>query len=279
MSLLGRLNAVDTVRNCVREARIAFTRVPNPEKWVFLVGCYNSGTTLLAELLGRHPQISALPTEGHFLTDQFPKDYEVGLPRMWANNESLFRLTEHDVGPDVRRIKKQWGFRFDLTKPVLLEKSPPNTPRTRWLQANFSPAYFVAIVRNGYAVSEGITRKANPKHLPEGWPIEQSAWQWRRSNEVLEADSENLQRLIWLRYEDLTAHTLRELNRICDFLDIQRFQAFDISQSFAIHERDQAVRDLNGDSIARLSRTEIERINGVASDCLRRFGYEVLSGD
>lgn len=266
----------ESLGNIWREARISITPVPQPQKWVFLVGCYNSGTTLLAELLGRHPQISALPTEGHFITDQFQKDYELGLPRMWAGREELFRLTEQDQGPNATRIKKQWGFRLDRSKPVLLEKSPPNTPRTRWLQAHFQPAYFVAVIRNGYAVAEGITRKGDPKHLRDGWPVEQSAWQWRRSNEVIEEDSPHLQHLLWSRYEDLTANPQQELDRICAFLGIAPFPPFDSGQAVAIHEREQEIRNLNQVSIDSLSAEQLRRINEVAGDTLRHFGYEVI---
>lgn len=94
----------ENLGNIYREFKVAVTPVPRPRKWLFLVGCYNSGTTLLAELLSRHPDISALPTEGHFITDQFVKDYDVGLPRMWAGREELFRLTEADAGPDAVRV-------------------------------------------------------------------------------------------------------------------------------------------------------------------------------
>ena len=176
-----------------REVRIALTPVPTPEKWVFVVGCYNSGTTLLAELLGRHSRISALPTEGHFITDQLVRDYDVGLPRMWVEREDLFRMTEASEGPDVVRLKKEWGSRLDLRKPILLEKSPPNGARTRWLQAHFENAYFIAIVRNGYAVAAGIRKKAEPHHIAgERWPIEMAAYQWARSNEVLLEDAAHL---------------------------------------------------------------------------------------
>ena len=99
------------IRECLgrlhRETRIALTPVPRNKTWVFLVGCYNSGTTLLAELLGQHPSISTLPTEGHFITDEFVKDYDIGLPRMWVGREDLFRLTEEDSGPDPLRVKKE----------------------------------------------------------------------------------------------------------------------------------------------------------------------------
>lgn len=43
-----------------------------PKKWVFIVGCYNSGTTLLNQILSCHPDILTLPDEGAFLTRRVP---------------------------------------------------------------------------------------------------------------------------------------------------------------------------------------------------------------
>lgn len=266
----------ESLGNIYREVKVALTPVPRPRQWLFLVGCYNSGTTLLAQLLSQHPEIGGLPTEGHFITDQFVKDYDLGLPRMWAGREELFRMTEADSGPDPVRIKKEWGMRLDRSKPVLMEKSPPNTPRTRWLQAHFEPSCFVAIVRNGYAVAEGITRKADPRHLRDSWPIEQSAWQWVRSNQVLMEDAAYLKRLLWVKYEDLTSDPLKELNRICEFLGIRPFAGFDSDAEFAVHEREEAIRNLNQVSIDRLTPEQIVRINSVALECLREFGYDVI---
>lgn len=262
--------------NIHREIKVALTPVPKPEKWLFLVGCYNSGTTLLAELLGRHPEISALPTEGHFISDQFVKDYEVGLPRMWAGREELFRLTELDQGIDPFRVKKEWGMRLDLSKPVLLEKSPPNSVRTRWLNKHFSPAYFVEIVRNGYAVSEGIRRKANPRHLRDSWPIEQCAFQWRRSIEVLEEDSLFLDNFLQVRYEDLTEKPEIILGRITDFLKLTKKVPLTIGDDLSIHERNEPIKNMNVQSFKRLTPDDIKKINQVAADALRRCGYDLL---
>jgi len=259
-----------------REIRVTLTPIPHPQKWVFLVGCYNSGTTLLAELLGAHPSISALPTEGHFITDQFIKDYAIGLPRMWAKREELFRLTENDQGPDPDRIKKEWGMRLDTSKPLLLEKSPPNTPRTLWLQKHFENSYFIAIVRNGYAVAEGISRKGDPKHIATGWPVEDCALQWRRSNEVLLEDQAKLKHLLWLRYEDLTENTSETLRKITDFLGIQPFSDMNEQRSWQIHERNEPVKNLNQQSIGKLSKEQIASINQVCGPMLEQFGYELL---
>ena len=268
------------LRECLgqlhREVRIALTPVPKNKTWVFLVGCYNSGTTLLAELLGQHPSISALPTEGHFITDQFVKDYDIGLPRMWVEREDLFCLTEQDQGPDPVRLKKEWGMRLDLSKPVLLEKSPPNTAKTRWLQAHFENARFIGMVRNGYAVAEGISRKAEPHHRAGGWPIEMSAHQWKRSNEILQKDAEQLRHFLWVKYEDLTRDTVGTLKRITAFVGVPDFDTFESDRSWVVHERDERIRDMNPESIERLSRDQIERINEVAGGMIEAFGYRKL---
>ncbi len=56
--------------------RFSGTEIEN-KKWVFIIGCYNSGTTLLNEILASHPKISGLPDEGVMLTDQLvkPEDF------------------------------------------------------------------------------------------------------------------------------------------------------------------------------------------------------------
>jgi hypothetical protein len=272
----------ETLQSCVRllhrELRVSLTPVTPPEKWVFVVGCYNSGTELLMHVLGAHPKIASLPVEGQFLTDQFPSDYEFGLPRMWAEREDLFRLTEADTGPNVTRLKKEWGMRLDRSRPIFLEKSPPNAARTRWLQRHFENAHFIAIVRNGYAVAEGIRRKAEPYHLRDGWPLELCARQWNRSNEVLLEDSAHLKKVIWVKYEDLAAHTERELSRVLSFLDLadHRDSSIDVARSWAVHEKDEPIRDMNPESISRLTPAELEIVTREATPMLRHFGYEIL---
>ena len=266
----------ESLGNMWRELKVALTPVPTPDKWLFLVGCYNSGTTLLAELLSRHPEVRSLPTEGHFITDQFVKDFAIGVPRMWVERESVFRLNENDAGPDAIRIKKEWGMRARGRGRVFVEKSPPNSARTRWLQAHFREAYFVALVRNGYAVAEGITRKGDPKHLDEGWPIDMSARQWARGNEVLLEDAEHLDHFMWLRYEDLCEDPGAAIARIAEFVGLERTDGVYEPGTFAIHERNESIKNMNARSIEKLTREQIDVVNTVAGDMLRHFDYELL---
>jgi hypothetical protein len=262
-----------------REYRVSTTRLVRPQKWLFVVGCYNSGTELLMRLLGTHPQISSLPEEGQFLTDQFPADYEYGLPRMWVGREELFRLTESDPGPDVTRLKKEWLMRLDRSKPIFLEKSPPNAARTRWLQRHFENAHFLAIVRNGYAVAEGIRRKAEPFHLRDGWPLEACARQWARSNEILLEDARHLEHLLWVRYEDLASDPAGEVGRILDFLGVQGGgpAGIDLDRSWEVHEKEEPIRDMNRESIERLSAEELQLVTRIAGPILQQFGYDLLA--
>lgn len=261
-----------------REIRLAFTPIVKPEKWVFIVGCYNSGTELLSSLLGSHREVAALPVEGQFLTRQFKPDYELGLPRMWALREDLFRLTEQDAGPNVRRLHREWLMRLDRSRPVFLEKSPPNAARTRWLQANFHNAHFVALVRNGYAVAEGIRRKAEPRHLENGWPLDLCARQWNRSYQIMLEDAAHLRHVCWTRYEDLAANPGAEMTRIFEFLGLDPAGASEIQadRSWAVHEKDEPIRDMNAESISRLTAEELAVVTREAEPMLRHFGYPLL---
>lgn len=265
----------ESIRSLHREIRIALTRIPEGRRWLFLVGCYNSGTTLLSRILGTHPEIAALPVEGQFLTTQLPADYELSLPRMWTMREDLFRLTEADAGPDARRLEREWAMRLDRSRPVFLEKSPPNAARARWLQAHFENPSFIAIVRNGYAVAEGIRRKAEPHHLADGWPLGDCARQWARSNEILLEDAEHLDRVLWVSYEELAAAPGPTLERILEFVGVSS-SGIDTDRSWKIHERSDEIRDMNAESIERLTPAERAEVTRIARPMLERFGYEIL---
>jgi hypothetical protein len=260
-----------------REIRIALTPLKRPEKWVFVVGCYNSGTELLMNVLGSHPGIASQPTEGQFLTDQFYSDYQLGLPRMWTMREDLFRLTEEDPGPDPVRLAKEWTMRLDRSRPVFLEKSPPNAARMRWLQAHFPAAHFICIVRNGYAVAEGIRRKAEPFHMRNGWPLSLCARQWNRSNEIMVEDAGRLDRSLWITYEALAARPADVLGEVFGFLDLpQGPSSVDVGSAWAIHEKEEPIRDMNDESIGRLTQEELRVVTREAEPMLRHFGYELL---
>ena len=54
-----------------------------PDRWIFIIGCNNSGTTLLKSILTKHPLIAGFTREGVYLTDRLPFPEQFGWPRMW----------------------------------------------------------------------------------------------------------------------------------------------------------------------------------------------------
>jgi len=262
-------------RNMERQFKLSvrghFGRLPKPERWAFIVGCYNSGTTLLHSLIASHRDVGSLPAEGQFLTDQLPIPKADGLDRRWALNEASYRLTERrEQLVDVTRLKRQWGAAFnDPMRAVLIEKSPPNAARTRWLQTQFEPAYFVGLIRNGYAVAEGIARKGSIS-------LTQAALQWARSNEIMLADWPSLEHKLLLRYEELAESPKDSLLKVFSFLrlDPDRFDWSVLEQPRRIHERLEPVRNLNSASLSALSENGRLEIEHQAMGMLKALGYE-----
>lgn len=259
------MNIIDNLRN---KYNGFFGPIPDPDKWVFIVSCYNSGSTLLHQILAQHPQIGSMPGEGQFYTDQLLLPKKVNLPRLWALEPELFYLDEsngRNINIDV--LKKQWGARINnLERPIIIEKSPTNAGRTRWLQKYFDNAYFVGIVRNGYAVSEGIRRKS-------GHPLKKAAQQWLQSNEIMLRDFNYLKKSILISYEDLTDNPETTLAGILKFLDLESFNNEVISRVWNIHEKNSEITNMNSLSINRLNDLERLEITEVAGEMLHRLGY------
>lgn len=251
-----------------------FYPIPTPEKWVFIVGCSNSGTSLLHQLLSIHPDVGSLPHEGQFFTNQLPIAQDYGLPRLWTKREDIFRIDQHaSVNINVTKLKKHWALSYnDINRPILIEKTTTNAARIKWLNKNFDNAYFIGIVRNGYVVAEGIERKA-------GHDIETAAKHWLRVNQILFEDLKQVERSITLSYEDLTGNTKNELRKIYDFLGIENSNnLIDPNRAFKINEVTSKISNMNDKSFKRLSGEKIKKINRAAGQFIKDLGYNLLEG-
>ncbi|MBK7682633.1 MAG: sulfotransferase [Bacteroidia bacterium] len=247
------------------------TAEPHPEKWVFIVGCYNSGTTLLHNLLASHPDIGSMPNEGQFYSSQLPRGADFDLPRLWALKPELFYLDESTVTKiDSKKLRREWGYFYNHPKrKILIEKTILNAARTRWLQANFPNAYFISLFRNGYAVSEGIHRKE--KHS-----MEKAATQWSVSNEILLNDIPYLKNHFQIKYEDLVLDPVVTMKKVTGFLSIDDINDSVFRKSFQIHKVNAEIKDMNQESVARLNNAQIEIINHIAGKVMERLNYPLL---
>lgn len=242
--------------------------IPQPEKWVFIAGCSNSGTTLLHAILSAHPLIGTLPDEGQFCTNQLPLARNTGPDRLWALPPKKLYLDEKgDPRIDVRKVKKQWASKYnDVKRPVLLEKSPPNTVRLRWLQENFPNAYFIGIHRNGYTVAEGIRRKA-------GHMVDLGARQWANANHILLEDLQKMQRKMLISYESLTEDTEESIQKICQFIGIPMLDKEALVHSFSIHGKARKINNMNHLFLKNLSKEDFLLVEKEAGVMLQRLNY------
>ncbi len=254
-----------------------------PDRWIFIVGCYNSGTTILARVLGEHPSIGTLPGEGTAYTDVLPAPEDSGWTRMWACCEDDVRLKPRDLAQrDISRIKRQWSMWYPKGTPNLMEKSVANTLRMRFLEAHFAPAYFIEIVRNGYAVAEGIQRRADLDRWPnpeyeEKYPIELCARQWVACCRTVEQSRSDIDRFLRVRYEDFTEDTKGTLDQITRFLGISPIESSVLQKTWSFQEKNEPIKNMNPGSFERLSPRQIRKIEDVAGDVLREHNYPRLS--
>ncbi|MCS3683885.1 sulfotransferase family protein [Salinibacter ruber] len=256
-----------------------------PDRWIFIVGCYNSGTTILTRVLGEHPAIGTLPGEGTFFTDVLRAPEDFGWPRMWACCKDDVCLKPGAVTEqDVRRIKRQWSIWYPKDTPNLLEKSVANALRIEFLQAHFAPAYFIEIVRNGYAVAEGIQRRANLDRWPNPeyknkYPIELCARQWVACCEAIEQSRPDVDRFLRVRYEDFVRDTKGTLDQITRFLRISPIESSVLHRTWSFQEMNEPIKNMNPSSFERLSPRQIRKIEDVAGDVLRERDYPHLSSE
>lgn len=242
--------------------------------WIFIIGCYNSGTTLLDRILRQHPDIAALPDEGQFLTSALVTPRSLGIPRLWVEKETSFRFEATAMSEKAEQVKRDWQRQLNKVNYLFaLEKSPTNTARTLWLQTHFPPAYFIHIVRNGYAVALGIQSKLLAQGYEGNDLLERAAQQWARSLEVVSEDAVKLQRFLEIRYEDLTECPDRVVSTILQFLELAPFSPEVLSQQYVIHGNQGPIVNQNAKRLAGLTVEQVEVIERRAKSWLLFYGY------
>jgi hypothetical protein len=216
-----------------------------------------------------------LPKEGQRLTTAIPNSAPLGIGRVFTQRLDLFRQTESGDGDCVPRLRYDWAYYSDARPGIRLEKSPPNTLRSRWLQRHFAPARFLVLVRNPYAVCEGIARR-------RGHSIEEAAIHWRTVHEVLDEDMPHLAHSLTVRYEDFCARPLNVLEQVQQFLGLDApFDTAIATREFKAHNMSGAPHQLenfNERSLRRLSAEDRDTITRVIGERMEQWGYEPLVG-
>jgi hypothetical protein len=110
---------------------------------------------------------------------------------------------------------EEWSPHWDLSRPLLLEKSPPNLLKTRFLQALFPNSAFVVLVRHPIPVSLATARWRRTRRY------HRLLEHWLRCHALFEADRDQLERVYVTQYEQLVREPEAVLQGIFEFLELE----------------------------------------------------------
>jgi len=188
---------------------------------VFVGGLPRSGTTLLAQLLSQSPVVTGLHNtgvpmdEGQHLQDVYLPDDVLGAGkygRTGANMRWAYHPGAHLTEADARevtnaggRMLKAWcPYLTDRTRPVLLEKSPSNVVRCRFLQASFGDARFAIITRHPVVQALAVMKWGNMA-TRFGFGLEKVVDHWLTAMDYFTEDYPHLKVVFVTSYEELMA--------------------------------------------------------------------------
>jgi len=237
--------------------------------WVFVAGCNRSGKTTISNLFRNHPEVSVIPN-ANMHTRALPESSREGCPHIWAERLERFRLTETDAIEPAYRLAFDWLHFYPRPRRVIMVESDLPAIQMRWLQEVFSNARLVAVVRNGYAVAEGLRMK-------EGYAIDRCARQWRLSTAVMLNDEPFIRAFHLVHYEEFVERPEAVTRKLCSFLGLDPSPLLPLLGSgWRLGNNDPTVsllRDGNRELIGRLTSEELSVIRQNAADVLDRCGY------
>ncbi len=193
-------------------------------RFVFIGGMHRSEKSVIFRWLSEHALISGLENtdvpqdEGQHLQSIYPPARTYGGPGKFGfEPEAHLTDTPELISSGNRlRLFAEWKRYWGQRKPVLLENSPPNLIRTRFLQKLFPNSCFFIVTRHPIAVSYE-TQKWSNTALPE------LIKHWLVCHEKFEQDRQYIRRLFVLKYENFVEQPQAVSDTIYSFLSLSHY--------------------------------------------------------
>ena len=219
--------------------------------FLFIGGLHRSGTTLLQRCISSHPKVSGFcdtgvpEDEGQYLQKVYQPDRSFGGPGFFGFDPNSYLDESSDLATrrNAKKLFADWSEHWDLTKPVLAEKSPPNLVRARFLQALFPKSRFIMIIRHPIAVScatqkwtnllSYLAQQTSGRGLPPWFrsrlptlriPLWILIKHWILTHEKLNKDTTHINNILTVRYENLTKDPKLTLEKVWSFLNLGTFE-------------------------------------------------------
>jgi hypothetical protein len=254
-----------------------------------------SGTTMLADSLGFHPELFVLQHESRILPYVIRRARSFGdmtllanrrqladelckAKAFWhANSDSRLSLTDQELGEagfaeTIDAVfmhfaecagKSRWG-----------EKTPMNLLHMESIAGVFPRAQFVHIIRDGRDAAQSFERRF-------GFLPTETIYRWRHALTEGQAQGARLGpvRYLEIRYEDLTAEPECRMRKVCEFLDLT-FDPVVLNASMRMADEnlksgDALIKQNSGKWQDYFSTGQIVALERIAGQQLRHLGYVV----
>ncbi len=249
---------------------------PTEHQLVFVAGLHRSGTTPLARCLAAHPRASGFADtgvpadEGQHLQDVYPQDISYGGPGLFGYHEPghLTEDSELVSAAHAARLFEQWSMYWDLDCPVLIEKSPPNLIRSRFLRALFPGCRFVFIQRHPVVASLATRKMSGINSVPE------MVAHWVHCHQLFLEDVAHLEPQTYraVRYERLVADPQPHIDRIMQWLGLDPMPVAEMFEPRANEPYLRAYADMRR---SWLSRRGMRKMIAELEPGVRALGYSL----
>ena len=248
-----------------------------PYKFIFIGGLHRSGTSLIHELLSSHPEISGFSktcvpeNEGQHLQTVFKPAIAYGGPGHFCLNKDAYMDETHPLVSilSADKIFSEWEKHWNTNKTYLIEKSPPNIIRTRFLQSLFPESFFIIILRHPIAIAYATkkwTSKTSISNL-----IHNALTCYEKFYE----DAAYLNNVHIIHYEQFVTDPQKQLDEITDKLGIDTLRVkqpvhTNVNEKyFQLYKQDQ-------DHFFKHHFTSLKNIPKLYEKRLNKFGYSAM---
>ena len=251
---------------------------------LFVICPNHSGSTFLKEALATCRVTWNLKREGqHTFGFAGPSSLGTGTGLLWASERRFISLFAEEAAYDWAKTRKAWYFQAFAKDPaasIFVTKSPPFLLNVAGLNRSFANARFLFVVRNPYAVVEGIWRRRWKRpHFNATEMLDAAA---RHAATCLEYQRRNIDAYhrngVFFTYETMCDEPTGVEARIRSL--VPELDDLELRQRLPVKGRyNEMLTNMNERQIARLDASQIETINRVfrrRQDVLDHFGYPIL---
>lgn len=251
---------------------------------LFIICPNNSGSNVLRAALSASSATWNLEKEGqHTPGFQGPTTRGSGARLIWGAYEKWLSLFGDESAYDWEATAGFWyeqAYARSVDASVFVTSSPPFVLQVSALRTHFKGARFLFMVRDPYAVVEGICRRASQQNIGDEDIRIVAARHIMRCFAVQKHNIEKyVQDGVFCKYETLCAAPEAISSQIQAMLPA--ISDLDFSKNLTVKGMyDEPIRNMNADQIARLSPDDIATVNGVFEahkSLLEFFEYDIIT--